>query len=224
MLNFNIMAKETPSKPVTAAEADAEVQKFFKDLEERLKNVPPEEIEAGAKKITDFLEGKVGWGDVFHFTPEQKEQMAELGYTHFKVGRYQDAERFFKVLSILDWDNYYYHSMLGSILQRQKRDGEAIIEYSQALELNSNDIVSLTNRGEIFMKHGWLNDAKRDFEKAIALDAKGENKWANRARILMAQLLSRYRIELDEGAGAEWQAWPIPRPKDGLPVRFVPLA
>ena len=31
------------------------------------------------------------------------------------------------------------------------------------------------------------------------------------------------RIELDEGAGAEWQAWPIPRPKDGLPVRFVPL-
>ncbi|MEG3149335.1 cytochrome P450 [Sphingomonas sp. ZT3P38] len=42
-------------------------------------------------------------------------------------------------------------------------------------------------------------------------------------RILMAQLLSRYRIELDEGAGAEWQAWPIPRPKDGLPVRFVPL-
>ena len=42
-------------------------------------------------------------------------------------------------------------------------------------------------------------------------------------RILMAQLLSRYRIELDEGAGEEWQAWPIPRPRDGLPVRFVPL-
>ncbi|MDB5707294.1 MAG: cytochrome [Sphingomonas bacterium] len=42
-------------------------------------------------------------------------------------------------------------------------------------------------------------------------------------RILMAQLLSRYRIELDEGSGDDWQAWPIPRPKDGLPVRFVPL-
>ncbi|CUS44594.1 Cytochrome P450 [hydrothermal vent metagenome] len=43
-------------------------------------------------------------------------------------------------------------------------------------------------------------------------------------RILMAHLLSRYRIELDAGSGAEWQAGPIPRPKDGLPVRFVPLA
>lgn len=42
-------------------------------------------------------------------------------------------------------------------------------------------------------------------------------------RILMAHLLSRYRIELDEGAGAEWQPWPIPRPKDGLPLRLVPL-
>lgn len=43
-------------------------------------------------------------------------------------------------------------------------------------------------------------------------------------RILTAQLLSRYRIELDEGAGAKWQAWPIPRPADGLPLRFVPLS
>ena len=42
-------------------------------------------------------------------------------------------------------------------------------------------------------------------------------------RILIAQLLSRYRIELDAGSGAAWQAWPIPRPKDGLPLRFVPL-
>ena len=42
-------------------------------------------------------------------------------------------------------------------------------------------------------------------------------------RILVAQLLRRYRIELDEGAGAEWQAWPIPRPKDGLPLKFVPV-
>lgn len=42
-------------------------------------------------------------------------------------------------------------------------------------------------------------------------------------RILMTQLLSRYRIELDAGSGVEWQAWPIPQPKDGLPLRFVPL-
>ena len=42
-------------------------------------------------------------------------------------------------------------------------------------------------------------------------------------RILIAQLLRRYRIELDDRSGTEWQPWPIPRPRDGLPLRFVPL-
>jgi cytochrome P450 len=42
-------------------------------------------------------------------------------------------------------------------------------------------------------------------------------------RILLTHLLTRYRIELDPGSGAAWQYFPIPRPKDGLPVRFVPI-
>ena len=42
-------------------------------------------------------------------------------------------------------------------------------------------------------------------------------------RILIVQLLRRYRIELEPNSGAVWQPWPIPRPKDGLPLRFVPL-
>lgn len=181
MLNFNEMAKETKAKP-------SELENFFEELEKRLQGVPKEVLSEGVQKIDDFLQGKIGWADVFNFTPEQIFQMAEMGYNHFKTGRYQDAERFFKVLTILDWENFYYHSMLGSILQRQKRDGEAIVEYSQALESNPNDMVSLTNRGEIFMKHGWMKDAERDFEKAIALDTKGNNAFAERSRVLLDQL------------------------------------
>jgi cytochrome P450 len=40
-------------------------------------------------------------------------------------------------------------------------------------------------------------------------------------KVLMAQILTRYRIEIAEGYAPEWQAWPIPKPKDGLTVRFV---
>jgi len=43
-------------------------------------------------------------------------------------------------------------------------------------------------------------------------------------RLLIAHLLTRYRIEAAAGSGAAWQVFPIPRPKDGLPVTFVPLA
>jgi cytochrome P450 len=42
-------------------------------------------------------------------------------------------------------------------------------------------------------------------------------------KILMTQLLQRYRIEAADGYAPEWQAWPIPKPKDGLKVTFKPL-
>jgi cytochrome P450 len=42
-------------------------------------------------------------------------------------------------------------------------------------------------------------------------------------KILMAQLLTRYRIEIEPGYAPKWQPWPIPKPSDGLKVRFVPV-
>ena len=42
-------------------------------------------------------------------------------------------------------------------------------------------------------------------------------------KILMAQILTRYRIEIEPGYAPKWQPWPIPKPKDGLKVRFVAL-
>lgn len=41
-------------------------------------------------------------------------------------------------------------------------------------------------------------------------------------KILMAQLLPRYRISLCNG-DPEWQAWPIPKPKDGLRISLEPV-
>ena len=40
-------------------------------------------------------------------------------------------------------------------------------------------------------------------------------------RLLLAHLLRDHRLELAEGSGEKWQWFPIPRPKDGLPLRLV---
>ena len=40
-------------------------------------------------------------------------------------------------------------------------------------------------------------------------------------KVLMAQLLKRYRIELAPGGSEAWQPWPIPKPKDGLRVELT---
>ena len=80
-------------EPMSKAEADAEVERFFATLEEQLKGVPEAEIERGAKKVHDFIQGKINWAELFSFTPEMLFQIAEYGFTQFKTGRYEDAER-----------------------------------------------------------------------------------------------------------------------------------
>lgn len=42
-------------------------------------------------------------------------------------------------------------------------------------------------------------------------------------KILMWHILREHRIEIDAGSGDAWAAWPIPKPRDGLPVRLVRL-
>ena len=42
-------------------------------------------------------------------------------------------------------------------------------------------------------------------------------------KILMAQMLTRYRVEVEPGYDPDWQAWPIPQPRDGLKVELKPL-
>ncbi len=42
-------------------------------------------------------------------------------------------------------------------------------------------------------------------------------------KVLLAQLLQQYRIEATPGYAPDWQAWPIPQPKDGLKVEFKRL-
>jgi len=42
-------------------------------------------------------------------------------------------------------------------------------------------------------------------------------------KVLLAQLLQQYRIKAAPDYKPDWQAWPIPQPKDGLNVEFVKL-
>lgn len=42
-------------------------------------------------------------------------------------------------------------------------------------------------------------------------------------KVLMAQILTRYQIEIEPGYAPKWQPWPIPKPKDGLTVKFRPI-
>ena len=111
-----------------------------------------------------------------------------MGFNQFQQGQYDSAERIFKGLTVIDPENYYYHQMLGATFQRKEKFPEAILEYSIAADLNVKDIVSVTNRGEVYFKLGIFELANVDFDRSIGMDPKNEDKWANRARMLREQI------------------------------------
>lgn len=157
-------------------------------LEEALKSVPPEKLAAAKKEVDQLLSGDLSWADLSRYTPERLMKIAEMGFNQFRQAQYDSAERIFKGLTVIDPENYYCHQMLGATFQRKEKFPEAILEYSIAADLNAKDIVSVTNRGEIYFKLGIFELANVDFDRSIGMDPKNEDKWANRARMLREQI------------------------------------
>lgn len=177
-----------PEADLSPEEADAEIKRFFEQIEEELKDVPQSVIEEGAHRVVDFLKGELSWAEIFNIPVETLQQIAEFGYMQYQAGRMEEAERFFKVLTMLNWNNSHFHSMLGVVYQQQKRPGEAITEYTQALETNPDDGLSLTNRAQIFLQYGWFEQARNDLVQALAIAVTGEQKWRARAKGLQGRL------------------------------------
>ena len=132
-----------------------------------------------------FVEDKLSLAELKGITREQLFQLADAGHVKFRHGRLDEAERIYQGLILLDHRNAYFHAMMGAIHQKRDRPIEAIMEYSQSLKLNSKDLSSYVNRGEIYLRHKNYRKAAEDFRSAILLDMSGINLWANRARSLV---------------------------------------
>lgn len=168
--------------------ADDEVEQFISTLEGEFKDIPEAIVKEGAQSVLDYLHGKRTLAQMFNITPEMLRFMIEQGYNQFKTGRYDDAERVFKVLTFLDWNNPFFHSVHGSILQRQKKYGPAVASFSEAIKLNPKDIVSLVSRAEIFLIHGHIQYAQHDLDEALKCTDINEPKWIERAKSMKERI------------------------------------
>src|SRR5215831_5755713 len=93
-----------------------------------------------------------------------------VGHLFYKEGKISEAQKLFEGLLILDGRNPYIHALLGSIYQKQESYEKAFRHYSNAIAIYPNDIQSLVNRGEIFLRFGKFKEAAFDFKTAIDLD------------------------------------------------------
>ncbi len=170
--------------------ADEKVDQFIALLEDEFKDIPEVIVKEGAQSVLDYIKGKRTLAQMFNITPEMLRFMVEQGFNQFKTGRYDDAARVFKVLTYLDWNNAYMHSMHGTVLQKQKKYGEAVAEYTEAIKLNPKDVVSLVNRAEIFLIHGHIPFAQFDLNQVLACTDVNEPKWIERAKAMKERIAS----------------------------------
>jgi tetratricopeptide (TPR) repeat protein len=196
-------------------DADKKVDQFISTLETEFKDIPEAIVKEGAQSVLDYLKGKKTLAQMFNVTPEMLRFMVEQGFNQFKTGRYEDAERIFKVLTFLDWNNAYMHSMHGSILQQQKKYGEAVAEYSEAVKLNPKDIVSLVNRAEIFLIYGHIPFAQHDLDQALTCTDIGEPKWVERAKSMKDRITNALSSAKTSESGDVGGKTPVKKGKKG---------
>lgn len=150
-------------------------------------------------RVEAFIMGEATLGQLYGITIEEAYSVAELGYTLFEQGRVKEAQTVFQGLIISNPYDGYFHSVLGSIYQKQGLSDGAIEEYSISLGLDPANVEAYVNRGELLMARGNFEQAASDFKKAIELDPDGSNASVNRARALASVTAAALGGALSQG-------------------------
>ena len=151
----------------------------------------PAAAEGNFKKITmsevrNFIKGEITWAQLQGIGGRELYGIAEIGYRSLEEGKYEEAEKIFTGLSVMNPYDAYFHGVLGSIFARQSRYDEAVKEYSVSLDLSDSDPQIFVNRGEIYLQQGRIEEAYSDFRKAIAADRLGNMPSTGRAKVLVS--------------------------------------
>ena len=228
-------AAAAAKKPEPAKAAGAAPAAKKKDEDEDL--IPPEKLLEMAKKgelpveytdqypttftqenLEKFIMGEITWAELEGMSMEEAYAIADLGYTLFEQGRYDDAQTVYEGLVIGNPYDAYFHTMLGAIYAKKNMHEEAAEEYSIAIELDPKNISALVNRGELLLQHGEFEYAMEDLKKAIDLDPKAENPSGIRARALAAATAAIIKEVMEKkGKGAELKG-PAGKPAPGKPA------
>ncbi len=184
--------KPNPDEAKPSEASEPAKPEWLEKLNQLMDRIDPKDTERAMKDMAEFVEGNKTWAEVQGIPQAMLLDIAEQGYLKFKSGRFKEAEDLFKGLCVIDHRTAYYHTALGAIYQKQQKTLDALAEYTCAIEMDPNDITAYVNRGEIFFNCGYLDDAPKDFEKAITLDPEGKDPWANRARHLKNKYIAKW--------------------------------
>ncbi|MEP6923865.1 MAG: type III secretion protein [Pyrinomonadaceae bacterium] len=145
----------------------------------------------------EWLKGHATLGAATKWTAEEIRLVTELGYGLAEQGRIAEAITLFEGLAALAPATVYFQSALGALWLRVDASEKALDYLNQVLQVEPRDLISLVNRGEVFLRLGEKAAASRDFQSAINLGKKKgnstvEEKSLTRARALLASIEKQF--------------------------------
>jgi Flp pilus assembly protein TadD len=137
-----------------------------------------------SEEFTKRIGSAGSFSEAFSFSDSDLNAIAGLAASYYSEGKLDGSLKLLRGLVHLHPERGEYWSGLGATLTRLERYEEAVPVLSVALTLDAKDAASLVNRAECFLALAENEKAAGDLDKAIALDPKGVDPAANRARQL----------------------------------------
>lgn len=116
-----------------------------------------------------WLDGQVSLGAAASWDKDEIRIISEIAYSLAQQGRNQEAIILFGGLVAIAPATAYFQSALGALHLRTGNFAQAIEHFDSALNIEPNEIVTLVNRGESYVKAGNIAQARLDLERAIEL-------------------------------------------------------
>ncbi|MCX7422397.1 MAG: tetratricopeptide repeat protein [Planctomycetia bacterium] len=121
-------------------------------VQDNLKAV--QDYQAAVKISSQHLGARIGLADT----------LAAIGQNDAALTAYDETVKSFPNMALV-------HNNRGMFQQAQGRFGEAVVDFTKALELDPQFLVALTNRGFTLMNMGQFEEAENDFSESLKINA-----------------------------------------------------
>lgn len=157
----------------------------YNDSESWMKTAPEQDRKnAWAARL---MNGQITLAEYAGLSKKELYVIAQQAYQLLQTGRLEESRTIYQGLVAADPYDSVFRCHLGSVLLRSGNQDEALKQFNFALQYNIANVDAMVGRGEIYFMRGEIENAVKDFQKAVELDSEIKRDSTTRAQ---AALLS----------------------------------
>jgi tetratricopeptide (TPR) repeat protein len=145
-----------------------------------------------------LVDGEATLAEILGHSDEKLMEIADLGLTLLRVGKYDQARKILGGLPLLDPYVPYFHMLLGLLHERSGQSWEGLREYETAIDLaESTDPPArvlphiLLNKAKLLVRAGRLDEAEPLVRRLVSETLAGQDpRFQREARAMLRHLES----------------------------------